>query len=183
MSSSLFSAAARFVEMMCAVCKISLPERHFEEHYVAFPLTHLGITGDFFLRGQTVGITLKGEDLRLFYLLQDHVRRNEIVFKVRHQGVSTKINPVISGEGKSSVLNPLPHFLGTISSGNLRDISDIPISRIDHVPRAEFLSNLLFTQWIDPIMPIVETYSRYKSLNLLVPVVVNDKPAIAKEGK
>lgn len=177
--SPLFATSARLVQLMCNVCKISLSTR-FDEHYIAFPLNEYGVSGDFFIRSSTVGISIKHNDAALFYLLQDKVLREEITLLVKSNNAMVKLLPFISGHGEYSMRNESPHPMNQITTGNLRDISDIPngrsLSCIED--RAEFLSNLLFTQWIVPMMPIIETYSSYKKLGLIVPT----KPYVVQPG-
>lgn len=169
----IFTHAAKVTQLLCAATRITLDAPRFEEQYVAFHLneTH-GLDVDFFIRAQSVGITCKGEDIRLFYLLQDMVRRDQIQFYTTGGGVRKSFSPYLPQEGSFSMENPCTFYLAGISSGNLKGWSDIPISRdpSSFEARAEFLANLLFTQWIVKMMPVIETYKQYKRNGLLVPI-------------
>lgn len=171
--SSILQSAAHTVQLLCDATRIFLDPPQFNDAYVSFPLKHWhGIEGDFFIRAQSVGITLKGEDLNLFYLLQNELQYEDIKLEVRRNKIITKLEPVFSGEGNFSVDNPCTFYLASISSGNLKDISDIRINRDpgSFNERADFLASLLFTQWIVKMMPYIEHYVKYKRLKLLAPV-------------
>jgi hypothetical protein len=155
---------------MCNATRIKLDAPVFTERYVSFPLmeTH-GILADFFIRPQGVGLTCKGDDLLLFYLLQNRIHKKKIEFQVLNQTHKVRLEPCLSGEGKSSIDNPLKFYLGTIASGNLKDRSDIVISRdpATFEARADFLSNLLFTQWIAKMYDVILMYKVFKENKLL----------------
>jgi hypothetical protein len=173
--SSILQSAAHTIQLLCDATRIYLDSPQFNDTYVSFPLKHWhGIDGDFFIRAQSVGITLKGQDINLFYLLQNELQYSDITMEVRRGKMLKQLKPVYSGEGNFSVANPCTFYLASISSGNLKDISDIRISRdaSSFEERADFLANLLFTQWIVKMMPYIEMYKKYKRLNLLVPVKV-----------
>jgi hypothetical protein len=167
----IFQSAAKLVQILCNATRIKLDPPKFHEQYVSFPLSiEHEIEGDFFIRAQSVGITLKGEDVNLFYFLQAQINYKEIEFEVLHERRLRSWRPLISGDGKFDKLrNPCTFYLASISSGNLKDVSDLPVSRDPATfdARAEFLANLLFTQWIVKMMPHIETYKDYKRLNLL----------------
>lgn len=170
--SPLLARAAHMIQLMCGVCKISLPVS-FEENYVSFPLNELGVKADFFIRGATVGIAIKNADSQLFYLLQDLIANRDLMFHVHDHGVPIHFVPIVSGNGQYMVDTPSPHPLCNISSGNVREIThDLPTGRTDACieDRAAFLSSLLFTQWIVPMMPHIQTFARYKKLGLLQPM-------------
>lgn len=177
---SILLSAAGDIKFLCDATRINLDPPEFSEAYVSFPLKHwYSIDGDFFIRAQSVGITLKGQDINLFYLLQDALQHKDIEFSVMLGKVLRPMTPVYSGSGDFNAKdNPCTFYLASISSGNLKDISDIQISRNpETVPeRVRFLSHLLFTQWIVKTMPYIEMYAKYKRLNLLAPVKVCTSP-------
>lgn len=167
----IFQSAAKIIQLLCNATRINLDPPQFHEQYVSFPFKHWhGVEGDFFIRAQSVGITLKGDDKNLFYLLQDAVLSEDFQLLVLKNFHQKPIKPVLSGNGEfNKVHNPCDVHLASISSGNLKDISDIRINRDPESfeERAEFLASLLFTQWIVKMMPYIETYKHYKRLRLL----------------
>jgi hypothetical protein len=170
----IFQSAAEYIQLLCGATRINLDPPQFHDQYVSFPLNHWHqIEADFFIRSQSLGITIKGDDLNLFYVLQSAIACEDIELKVLHNYHQKKLRPIMSGDGQyDRRRNPCPSdLLATISSGNLRDISDIQISRSHDSfdERAKFLANLLFTQWIVKMMPLLEPYKDYKRLGLLVP--------------
>lgn len=177
--SSIFTTSARDIRLLCNTTRIKLDAPVFTDRYVSFPLleTH-GILADFFIRPQGVGLTCKGDDLLLFYLIQDRILKKKLQFEVLNQGHKVNLVPCISGDGNSSVENPLKFYLGTIASGNLKDRSDIVISRDESTfeQRSLFLTNLLFTQWIAKMYDVVLAYKTFKRLNLLRPLNSNYNP-------
>lgn len=176
----IFSSVAKTIQILCNATRINLDPPSFSEQYVSFPLEHWhGIKGDFFIRAQSVGITLKGEDVRLFYLIQDYIQRGEISFEVMLGGLRKPLEPKLSGDGEFNVNNPCTFYLASISSGNLKDCSDIPISRNEATfeNRSDFLADLLFTQWIVKMMPIIEMYKVFKRNHLLIDLPTANKEA------
>ena len=173
--SSIFSSAARTIQLLCNALSspIVLDAPRFEEQYVSFDLkdSH-AISADFFIRAQSVGFTVKGEDLPLFYLLQDMVKTKALTFEVPHCGFRRQFEPHLAGNGQFSMANPCTFYLAGIASGNLKGWSDLPVSRDESTfeMRADFLANLLWTQWIVKIMPIVEQYKLYKRNHLLASI-------------
>jgi hypothetical protein len=168
--SIIFTSAAQNIRLMCNVTRINLDAPVYKEQYVSFPLiaTH-DIYADFFIRPQGVGITCKGDDLLLFYFLQNLYQRNKLEFRFKRNGYVIPFEPCLSGEGQASIDNPLKFYLGTIASGNLKDRCDIRVERdiTTYNERAEFLADLLFTQWIAPMMPYIEMYKLMRDNKLL----------------
>lgn len=171
--SILFNSAAHTIQLLCNATRINLDPPEFNDAYVSFPLKHWhDIDGDFFIRAQSVGITLKGQDVNLFYLLQDELKFEHFKFEVPRNGLRQSLEPKFSGDGVFHPENPCTFYLASISSGNLKDISDIQINRDPAMlpRRADFLANLLFTQWIVKTMPYIEMYKKFKRCNILAPI-------------
>lgn len=150
--------------------------------YVSFDLRDsYGIYGDFFVRAQSVGVTFKGEDKPLFTLLMSMVKDGTLKFTRQVNGEEVEFEPYYAGKNHmdshsikdgnfSVVYTPgLDFYLAGISSGNLKGVCDIELSTNPETfdRRGKFLARLLVNQWIIPMMPHIETYSRYKRLGLL----------------
>ena len=183
--SIIFSTAARNIRLMCNVTRIQLDAPVFKEQYVSFPLMEShGINADFYIRPQGVGLTCKGDDLLLFYLLQNRILQKSIQFHFPFNGKPTAFEPCISGDGENSVKNPLKFYLGTIASGNLKNRCDIVLNRDEstHAQRGDFLSDVLFTQWIAQMMPYIESYRLFKENDLLRELNSNFDPEAPHKG-
>jgi hypothetical protein len=173
-SSSLLEKAAHYATTLFDADNLKFDAPIFTDQYVSFPMTHsLNIDGDFFIRAQSVGVTFKGEDVRLFYLLQDMVKRHHLHFRVQHEGKWEYFNPHLAGEGQFSMKNPCTFYLAGIASGNLKGWSDIPISRDPATfdDRAKFLAVLLYREWVRQMMPIIKMYQWFRANDLLAPIV------------
>lgn len=169
----IFTSAAKLTQLLCNTANIQLDPPRFEDQYVSFDLKHWhGIDADFFIRAQSVGITFKGEDIRLFYLLQNMIQYDTIKLTVKSGGIRKPLAPNFAGDGQYSMTNQCPFYLAAISSGNLKGCSDLQINRdpATFEDRATFLADLLFTQWIVKMMPVIHTYKMYKRNGLLAPI-------------
>lgn len=169
----IFTNASRYVQLMCnTVGYPYLFTSRTESQYISFELKHShGINADFFIRAQSVGFVCKGEDTRLFYLLQYLIQSGQIQLEVLQNKVRKKFDPHFAGDGKFSMLNPCSVYLAGISTGNLKGWSDIVVSRNESTfeARADFLANLLFTQFMVKMMPAIEQYKIFRAAGILAP--------------
>jgi hypothetical protein len=160
MAMNIHAQAVINTARLCNTFGITLDAPRFESNYSALHLdiSH-GVQADFFIRQQSVGFSVKEPDFALMQVLRAMLKTGQM-----HIMVPGRTEP---HDYTGSHLKDF--YITQISTGDLRDTSDILISsdRSTFEKRADDLAALLFMQFIQKIMPVVEQYKIYRDNGLL----------------
>ena len=160
MSTSIHANAILRVASLCNTFGINLDPPRFKDDYSAL---HLDVShkvqADFFIRSQSVGFSVKQPDKPLMEVLRAMVKQGHLHFLVPGR---TTPHDYTGAHQKD-------FYITQLATGDLRDTSSIVISRDPNTfdKRAEDLAALLFLQFIQKIMPVVEQYKIYRDNGLL----------------